>query len=66
MEKLAGEYDSKFILAKVDVEHGKESAQKYGVSGIPAVKMFKDGEMVAEFTGSIPEASVKAWLDENL
>ncbi|MBT4823915.1 thioredoxin [Candidatus Woesearchaeota archaeon] len=66
LEKLEGEYAGKFVLAKVDVENGKETAGKYGVSGIPAVKMFKDGEIIADFVGSKPEDGVKAWLDENL
>ena len=66
LEKLEGEYAGKFVLAKVNVENGQQTAGKYGVTGIPAVKMFKDGEVVADFVGSRPEDSVKAWLDENL
>ncbi len=66
MEKLAQEYKGKFLLAKVNVELGRSSAMEYGVTGIPAVKMFKNGKVTAEFVGSKPESNVKQWLDENL
>jgi thioredoxin-like negative regulator of GroEL len=36
------------------------------VAGIPAVKMFKDGKLTAEFVGCIPEEVIKEWLDRNL
>jgi putative thioredoxin len=66
MEKLSLEYKGKFVLAKVNVELGRSSAMEYGVTGIPAVKMFKNGKVTAEFVGSKPETSVKQWLDSNL
>jgi len=66
LEKLAKEYNGKFILAKANVDEARASAQSYGVMGIPAVKLFKDGKVVAEFVGLRPEDSVKQWLDKNL
>jgi putative thioredoxin len=39
-------------LAKVDVDSNKELAQRYGISGIPAVKAFRNGQVVAEFVGA--------------
>jgi len=66
LERLAEENEGKFVLAKIDVSDNKENATKYGVLGIPAVKMFKNGEVVAEFTGALPENEVKQWLEENL
>ena len=66
MEKFAKEYKGKFLLAKVDVEEASATSEKFGISSIPAVKMFKNGKVVSEFTGSLPEDSIKKWLDENL
>ncbi|MBT4540034.1 thioredoxin [Candidatus Woesearchaeota archaeon] len=66
LEKLESEYDGDFILVKINVEQAPESSGKYSVTSIPAVKMFKNGEIIDEFTGSLPEASVKAWLDKNI
>jgi putative thioredoxin len=51
-------------LAKVDVDSNQEVARMYGISGIPAVKAFRNGQVVAEFVGAQPAARVKAFLDE--
>jgi putative thioredoxin len=66
LEKLSSEYAGKFILAKVNVDENTENAVKYGVSGIPDVRMFKDGKTAAGFVGSKAEKVVKEWLDKNL
>lgn len=66
LEKLAKEYNGKFILAKLDVGKNQELAQKYGVMSIPSVKMFKNGEIVDEFVGALPKTNVKEWLDKNI
>ncbi|MFH1440400.1 MAG: thioredoxin [Candidatus Woesearchaeota archaeon] len=66
LEKLSEEYNGKFVLAKANVEYAQDASSKFGVSSIPAVKMMKDGIVVAEFTGSLPESRVKEWLDKNL
>ena len=51
-------------LAKVDVEANKALAREYDVSGIPAVKAFKNGRVVSEFVGAKSRVSVDAFLDE--
>jgi putative thioredoxin len=51
------------ILAKVDVDASPRLAAAFGVRGIPAVKAFRDGKIVAEFTGALPRAQVERWLD---
>ena len=66
LESLAKEYEGKFILAKLNVDESSGTSNKYGISGIPAVKMFKDGKIVDEFIGALPEHLVKDWLDKNL
>jgi putative thioredoxin len=66
LERISSEYERKFVLVKVDVDGNTQNAVKYGVSGIPAVKMFKDGKVTAEFTGSKAEKVVREWLDKNL
>jgi putative thioredoxin len=66
LEKLAKEYDGKFILAKANVDQARTTAMKYAVMSIPSVKMIKKGEVVDEFVGAVPEESVKQWLDKNI
>jgi putative thioredoxin len=51
-------------LAKVDVDANQQLALEYDVRGIPAVKAFRNGHVVAEFVGALPRASVEAFLDE--
>jgi thioredoxin len=51
-------------LAKIDVDSNQEVARTYGISGIPAVKAFRNGEVVAEFVGAVPAQRVKSFLDD--
>jgi len=62
LEKLANEPGSNFILAKVDVDDNQSLAQEFDVRGIPAVKGFRDGRVVAEFVGAQPEGQVRQFL----
>ena len=59
VDKRAGKVE----LAKVDVDSNQSLSASFGVQGIPAVKAFRDGQVVAEFTGAIPPAQIEAWLD---
>ncbi len=63
LEKLAAEYGGKFLLAKINSDENQELAARYAVRGIPSVKAFINGEMVDEFSGALPEAEVRAFLD---
>ena len=51
-------------LAKIDVDANRQLANEYGIRGIPAVKAFRNGHVVAEFVGARPKAGVEAFLDE--
>ncbi len=66
LEKLAEEFQGKFILAKVDSDKNQAIASQYGVRGIPNVKAFLDGEIIDEFSGAIPESEVRAFLQRLL
>jgi len=63
LEKLAVEYGGRFLLAKLNSDHNQDLATRYGVRGIPNVKAFVNGEMVDEFTGALPEAQIRAFID---
>ncbi len=66
LEKLAKEYNGKFILAKANVDEARATAQIYGVISIPNVKMFKYGKVINEFVGALPEEVLKKWLNKNI
>lgn len=51
IEELAGEYEGKVKIGKLDVDESGETASKYGVMSIPTVVMFKDGEEVDRLVG---------------
>jgi putative thioredoxin len=63
LEKLAAEYEGRFILAKLNSDRDQELATRYGVRSIPSVKAFVNGELVDEFTGALPEAQIRAFID---
>lgn len=66
LDRLAAENDGKWRLVKVNTDEHPELSRRYGIRGIPAVKLFADGEVVDEFTGALPEYAVKQWLEKAL
>jgi putative thioredoxin len=63
LEAAEASRGGKVLLAKVDVDANKALGARFGVQGIPAVKAFRDGTVVSEFTGAIPKAKVEQFFD---
>jgi putative thioredoxin len=63
LERAIAARDGQVELAKVDVDASPNLARTYRIQGIPAVKAFRDGAPVSEFTGALPPAAVDRFLD---
>jgi putative thioredoxin len=63
LEAAEASHGGQVLLAKVDVDSNQSLSARYGIQGIPAVKAFRDGEVVSEFTGAVPPAKVNAFFD---
>jgi putative thioredoxin len=63
LEKAAAARDGKVVLAKIDTDENPQISERFGIQGIPAVKAFQHGEVVAEFVGALPPAQVEQFFD---
>jgi len=66
LEELSSEMDGKVKIVKVDVDSNPSAAAAMGVRGIPALFLFKDGQVVSNKTGAAPKAALQSWIEEAL
>jgi putative thioredoxin len=62
LEAAVAKRDGELELAKVDVDQNQSLAASFGIRGIPAVKAFRDGQVIDEFTGAIPPAQIEQFV----
>ncbi len=66
LEKLAGEFNGAFRLAKVDVDKSQQLAAMFGIRSIPTVMLVKDGQIVDGFAGALPEGQLREFLQRHV
>ena len=66
LEELSEEFGDKIKIAKVNVDQDMNTAAGLNVRGIPALFLFKDGEVVSNKTGAAPKAALKSWIESAL
>lgn len=64
LESLANEYAGKFQLVKVNIDEQPEIAQAFGVQSIPHVAALREGQLVDQFQGVLPEDQLREWLSQ--
>ncbi|MFJ6573002.1 tetratricopeptide repeat protein [Streptomyces sp. NPDC091292] len=64
LERLAAEYNGRFVLAKIDVDANQMLMQQFGIQGIPAVFAVVAGQALPLFQGAAPEAQIRGTLDQ--
>lgn len=65
IDQLAEEMEDKAVVGKLNVDENTDIAGKYGISGIPAIKIFRNGEVVKDFVGVTEKDDLKAALEDN-
>ncbi|MEE9427411.1 MAG: thioredoxin [Paracoccaceae bacterium] len=63
LEELSDEFEGKVKVVKVNVDENPNSPAQLGVRGIPALFLFKDGEVVSNKTGAAPKAALQSWIE---
>ncbi|WOE30393.1 MULTISPECIES: thioredoxin [unclassified Acinetobacter] len=66
LEVLAAEYEGKVKIVKVDVTSCEQTAVNFNIRNIPALLMFKNGEVVAQQVGAAPKSKLTAFIEENI
>ncbi len=62
LEELSAEYAGKVKFVKVNVDENPNSPAQMGVRGIPALFLFKDGQVVSNKIGAAPKAALASWI----
>jgi len=66
IEELAKDYEGKVKIFKLNVDNAQELAAQYGVSSIPTVIFFKNGEKVDQFLGALPKEKIEEYIQKYL
>ena len=66
LEELSAEMDGTVKIVKVNVDENPNSPAQMGVRGIPALFLFKNGEVVSNMMGAKPKAALESWIKESL
>jgi thioredoxin 1 len=66
LEELSAQYGDRVKIAKVNVDENPNTPAKLGVRGIPALFLFKDGQVVSNKVGAAPKAALQSWIDSAL
>lgn len=66
LETLSKEYEGRLKVVKIDVDHNRAAAQRFGVTSIPTLIVFKDGKVMTKHVGAAPLSGMKKLVEPHL
>jgi len=66
LDELAGDYEGKLKIAKLNIDENPKTPPKYGIRGIPTLMLFKNGSVEAQKVGAMSKSQLTAFIDTNL
>ena len=66
LDEVAGTYNGKLQVAKMNVDENRDVPAKFGIRGIPTLMLFKDGQLAATKVGALSKAQLTAFIDQQL
>ena len=66
LDEVAGTYQGKLQIAKMNVDENREIPAKFGIRGIPTLMLFKDGELAATKVGALNKSQLAAFMDQHM
>ncbi|MBW0172503.1 MAG: thioredoxin TrxA [Hydrogenophaga sp.] len=66
LDEVAGSYNGKLKIAKLNVDDNRDVPAKFGIRGIPTLMLFKDGQLAATKVGAVSKAQLTAFIDQQL
>jgi len=66
LEELSNEMEGQIKIVKIDVDNNPNSPAAMGVRGIPALFIFKDGQVISNRAGAAPKAALQSWIQDSI
>ena len=66
LDEVAGSYDGKLQVAKMNVDENRDIPAKFGIRGIPTLMLFKNGQLAATKVGAMSKSQLTAFIDQQL
>ena len=66
LDEIAGEYQDRLKIAKIDIDANPQTPRTFGIRGIPTLMLFKDGQLAATKVGALSKSQLTSFLDGHL
>jgi thioredoxin 1 len=66
LDEVAGTYQGKLQIAKMNVDENRDIPSKFGIRGIPTLMLFKNGQLAATKVGALSKAQLTAFVDQQM